>query len=77
MPTDFPRVITVDANVLVAYVGRSHPTDDRRRLAGFFGQVEKSKAKMIIPTPALAEYLARADRTALESIDHLEHKSFF
>ncbi|MGH8125054.1 MAG: PIN domain-containing protein [Rhodanobacteraceae bacterium] len=76
MPTDFPRVITVDANVLIAYVGRSHASDDRRRLAYFFGQVEKSKAKMVIPTPTLAEYLARADRAALESIDRLEHKSF-
>jgi len=76
MAAEFPRVITVDANVLVAYVGKAKLTDDRRRLAHFFGEAEKAKAKLIVPTPALAEYLVRADQAALESIDRLEHKSF-
>jgi hypothetical protein len=38
--------------------------------------VEKARARLVIPTPALAEYLVYADQAALDSIETLERKSF-
>jgi hypothetical protein len=73
---DFPRVITIDANVLVAYSAKSHTTERYRRLAHLFGQAEKAKSKLIIPMPALAEYLVRADQAALAVLERLERKTF-
>lgn len=73
---EFPRVVTIDANVLTACVGKSTSAENRRRLTHFLGRVEKAKAKLIIPTPALAEYLVYADQAALDSIEILERKTF-
>ncbi len=73
---DFPRVITIDANVLVAFGAKSRATDRYRRLAHLFGQAEKAKSKLIIPMPALAEYLVRADQAALAVLEGLERKTF-
>ena len=73
---EFPRVVTIDANVLTTCIGKSTSAENRRRLAHFFERVEKAKAKLIIPTPALAEYLVYADKAALDSIELLERKSY-
>lgn len=73
---EFPHVVTIDANVLTACVGRSTPAENRRRLTHFLGNVQKAKAKLVIPTPTLSEYLVYADQAALESLELLERKSF-
>lgn len=72
----FPRIVTIDANVLTTCIGKSTAADNRRRLTHFLTGVEKAKGKLVIPTPALAEYLVYADQAALDSIEVLERKSF-
>lgn len=73
---EVPRVVTIDANVLTSCVGRSTSSDNRRRLTHFLQRVEKARARLVIPTPALAEYLVYADQASLDSIEILERKSF-
>lgn len=74
--TNFPTVALVDANFLVAHASRNISTDDRARINYFFEQAEKKRTKIIIPMPAIAEYLVGADIAALDTLNLLEKKSY-
>lgn len=66
----------MDANFLVAIVSPKTSDDDRARIEYFFENAEKAKAKIVIPMPAVAEYLVGADIAALETFNKLEKKAF-
>lgn len=68
--------VAVDANVLVALVDAALSTDDRARLDEFVSQMDKAKGQIVIPMPALAEFLAGADMAGLEYLDKLERKAY-
>lgn len=70
-----PKVIVVDANFLVALVSRKTSDDDKARLAYFFETAEKLKSKIVVPMPAVAEYLVGADLAGVESMNQLERRS--
>lgn len=74
--SEFPQRIAVDANFLVAHVNPATSTEDRARIDHLFAQVEKFKAKIIIPMPALAEFLVGADLAGVEVLNQLERKTF-
>ena len=50
--------------------------DDKARIEHFFESAEKAKAKIVIPMPAVAEYLVGADIAAVETFNRLEKKAF-
>lgn len=74
--TALPKVILVDANFLVAVVSRHTSVDDKARIDHLLTRVEKAKSKIVIPMPAVAEYLVRADIAGIETLNKLERKSF-
>ncbi len=71
-----PKCILVDANFLVAYLDQKTPADDRTRMEQFFVAAEKAKSKIIIPMPAVAEFLVRCDTAAIRILNLLEKKSY-
>lgn len=72
----FPKSVLVDANFLVCWVSPKTSKDDKARIQYFFENVEKAKAKIIIPMPAVAEYLVGADSAALDTFNKLERRAF-
>lgn len=65
----------VDANFLVAFINPKTSADDKARIEFLIRSIEKSKGRMIIPMPAMAEYLVKADMAGIETIERLERKS--
>jgi predicted nucleic acid-binding protein len=72
-----PKRILVDANFLVAHLAKATSADDRARIEHFLDTVEKMKSQIIIPMPAMAEYLVRADEAGIVSMNELERKKHF
>lgn len=68
--------IAVDTNFLVALVDDALNDDDRARLDELVAQVDKVKGQIVIPMPALAEFLAGAEQAGLEYLDRLERKAY-
>jgi rRNA-processing protein FCF1 len=72
----FPNVILVDANFLIAHANPKTTFEDRAKIDYFLESAEKAKAKIIIPMPAIAEYLVGADEAALDTLNALEKKAY-
>lgn len=72
----FPRVIVLDANFLVCVISTKKPGDDEHRARYLLACAEKAHAQVIIPMPALAEYLVRADTASLPFLDQMERKAY-
>jgi len=72
----FPKRILVDANFLVAWFDRGTSTADRARIEYFVDQAEKAKSRIIVPTPAIAEYLVKADVAGIEMVNKLDRKTY-
>ncbi len=68
-----PRVIGVDANFLVS--NRDSDGERKERIEYLLSRVDKSKGKIIIPTPAMAEYLVRADKAGVEILNALQKRA--
>jgi predicted nucleic acid-binding protein len=75
----FSKIILIDTNVLIVYIANTSneiTSDDKERLDYFFKCVEKYKSKIIIPMPAVAEFLVKADHASIESLNKLEKKKY-
>lgn len=77
-PSDdiLPKRILVDANFLVALLSRDTKNDLYLRTRYLVERVAKQKGTIIIPMPALAEYLVGADSAGVNSIAELEGKKY-
>ncbi len=71
----FPKVIAVDANFLIAHAHANTTDEDKSRIDYLLKRTEEYKSQLVIPMPALAEYLVRADEAALEILNLFEKKS--
>lgn len=71
-----PSKLAVDANFLVALVDPGLSPDDRARIDHLLSRVDKAKSQIIIPMPALAEFLVGADQAGIEVMNKLERKAF-
>ena len=71
-----PTKIAVDANFLVALVNLELNADDRARIDHFIAEADKSKSQIVIPMPALAEFLVGADQAGIEIVNKLERKAY-
>ena len=67
-----PKVVVVDANFLVAMVSPKTTSDDKARIAFLLEQIEQARSKLVIPMPAVAEYLvgARSEEHTSELQSH-------
>lgn len=70
---DLPKIVGIDANVLVTAIG---PDSDRKKqVLHLLDRLDKLKGKVIIPTPALAEYLVHADQAGLATVNALQKRA--
>lgn len=76
MPVKLPSVVAVDANFLVQALSGKRTTDDYHRASHLLARIEKTRGQLIVPMPALAEYLVLADAASLPILDQLERKAF-
>lgn len=78
-PSDeiLPKRILIDANFLVALLSDDPKNDLSLRAKYLVERVSKQKGTLIVPMPALAEYLVGADIAGLGSVAELEGKNIF
>ena len=69
--------VAFDATVLVDFFDRKLNGDRRARLDDLVATLEKSKIKIVIPTPALTEVLIRAGKAREAIYNLLVRKSAF
>ena len=71
-----PRIIVIDANVLIAAISTGADAEVSRRIQYLFERVDKAKAQVIIPMPAVAEFMVKADQAGLAALEELEKQRF-
>jgi rRNA-processing protein FCF1 len=71
-----PPKLAVDANFLVALVDSTLDPDDRARIDYLLARIDKAKSQILIPMPALAEFLVGADNAGIEIMNKLERRAF-
>lgn len=69
--------VAFDATVLVDFFNKRITGDRRARLDDLVATFEKSRTKIVIPTPALTEVLIRAGKAREEILGVLMRKSAF
>ena len=69
--------VAFDATVLVDFFNRKLNGDRRAKLDDLVATLEKSRTKIVIPTPALTEVLIRAGKAREEIYNLLVRKSAF
>lgn len=67
--------IAIDANVIVAWCSGETPTDIKERLDQLLLEAHRDKRRIIIPTPAMAEFLVRAEDASTAAFAALEKKA--
>lgn len=70
---DLPVVVAVDANVLVCSC--ENDGERKEKVLNLLAQIDKRKGRLIIPTPAIAEFLVNAEQAGLGVLDALQKKS--
>lgn len=71
------KVVAIDANFLIAMIApRDISADNLERVVHLIGVIEKAKAKILIPMPAVAEFLVGADTAGIQTLNSLDRKSF-
>lgn len=68
-----PLFVALDCNALTCLTGPDG--DDKIRLNHLLEEIDKRRGKVIIPTPAIAEYLVKADQAALEFVGALDRRA--
>lgn len=71
-----PKRVLIDANFLVALISSTTNKDERLKLNYFVRRLEEQKCQMVVPMPALAEYLVGADIGGVEALNLLEKKTY-
>lgn len=72
---DLPDKVAVDANFLVKGLDRKRK-NQWERAQYLLERLQKKRGQLIIPMPALAEYLVMADLAAARLMEELERKAF-
>ncbi|NYT43261.1 hypothetical protein H0A64_00235 [Alcaligenaceae bacterium] len=72
---ELPKIIAVDCNFLVAAQSDKTGDDNAARIKHLFSLAEKRRSKLVIPMPALAEYLVGADVAGNDWVNTLARKS--
>jgi len=70
---DLPSIIAVDANVLICVCEKEG--DRKEKINHLFSSIDKARGKVVIPTPAMAEFLTYADQAALAVLENLQKRA--
>lgn len=71
-------MVVLDASVLIKLFNIKKATrDEKKKLDHLIQTLEEDRERVIIPTPALAEYLSHAGNAASELLDVLRKQSIF
>lgn len=70
---DVPNVVVIDANVLVCICEQGG--DRKEKLEHLFAKIDKAKGRVVIPTPAVAEFLVNADQAGLAILESLQRRA--
>lgn len=73
---DQHKIILIDSNFLVDAISAGSPKEARDRINFFLSNLQKNKSKLIIPTPAVAEFLVVVDEARFAFIKLLQGKSY-
>lgn len=68
-----PLIVALDCNVLICLCGKN--AELLVKVNHLLDTITKAKGKVIIPTPAIAEFLVHADRASLALIDQLQRQA--
>ena len=69
-------MILIDCNFLVAWSSSKTSKDDLIRLEHLAEVVQTQRKKILLPTPALAEFLVQTNESTAEWLNALERKNF-
>lgn len=67
--------IAIDANVIVAWCSGKTSADMKERLDQLLLEAHRDKRRIIIPTPAMAEFLVRAEEASTAAFAALEKRA--
>jgi predicted nucleic acid-binding protein len=60
---EIPGMVVLDCNALITLCGPE--CDDKHRLEHLLAELDKRKGRVVLPTPAIAEFLVKADSASL------------
>ena len=70
-------MVAFDASVLIKLFGQKTSAEEKKKLHYLVQTLTESRVQVLIPTPALTEYLARAGKAASEVLEELRKRSVF
>jgi len=70
-------MVAFDASILIKLFGQKTSGEDKKKLDYLVQTLAESRVQVLIPTPALAEYLARAGKAASQVLDEIRKTSVF
>ncbi|NMT33767.1 type II toxin-antitoxin system VapC family toxin [Stenotrophomonas maltophilia] len=73
MSYEVPAVVALDANALISLCG--DPSDERTKLEYLLEMLDRKRGLVIIPTPAVSEFLVAADQASHDLMEVLQSKS--
>lgn len=68
-----PQIVAIDANVLICNCEASG--DRKEKVAHLLARLDKAKGKVIVPTPAIGEFLVQADQAGIAILQALQGRS--
>jgi rRNA-processing protein FCF1 len=73
---DTPKRVLVDANFLIAWKSPDAPADVRERATHFIDRLCATQSHLVIPAPAIAEYLVKSELCEVVSMDAIRDESW-
>ncbi|HEY4093694.1 MAG TPA: type II toxin-antitoxin system VapC family toxin [Luteibacter sp.] len=73
---DTPKRVLVDANFLIAWKSPDAPAEARERAEHFIDRLCATQSHLVIPAPAIAEYLVKAELSEVISMDTIRDESW-
>ena len=70
-------MVVLDSSILIKLFGQRVTGLEKKKLEYLVRTLEEARERIIIPTPALAEYLARAGEAAAGVLEQLRKRSVF
>ncbi len=70
-------MVVFDASILIKLFGQRTSAEEKKKLDYLVQTLTESRVQVLIPTPALTEYLARAGKAASEVLEEIRKQSVF
>lgn len=70
-------MVVFDAGILIKLFGKKTPAEERQKLEYLVDTLQKAKERIVIPTPALSEYLVKAGAATEEVLEQFRKSGVF